>query len=331
MTNNASSEWSFSPPSLLRLAVRQVPVLRYALGVGGISAIISIVLLGWKLRPEYAAFGTLIVFAFMTIIIILSALSKISSANLRLPALVLTWSFLSLTLITSGLFVSCAFFNAPKTLSCLVDSARCPPPIQPGNARAAPDKTDLTEADRRVLDYMNQILALRGDFEAIDRNPTAPERVKVEGKRLADLIEGVDSKALTTPRKVIKYEYGGWAHLMVARAYPPLLGSGPRVEYARKALEAFNKALEEMDAVKQQRADGDAEASQVYEWMTSVASRDLDRTQYLKAIAIAVLAQSSVNGYSKETVRSQLKFVSDEYLDEFPARSVSQLEWASKD
>lgn len=117
----ASSETvSFSPGSLLRLASEHVPAVRYALGVGGVAAVVAIVLTVWKLDPQTAAFGTLIVFAFMVVLVLFAALSKTSSSVLRPLSLFLAWSFLLLAIAVACLFVSCAFFDAPKSLPCLL-------------------------------------------------------------------------------------------------------------------------------------------------------------------------------------------------------------------
>ena len=123
----AAQLWSFSPASLLRSAVVEIPAMKYALGVGGIAAVVAIVLTGWKLPPQSAVIGTLLVLIAMVVLVIFAALSGTRKSSLRPLALSMAWSFLTLTIATAVLFVSCAFFSVPRTLESL---------LQSGNQRA---------------------------------------------------------------------------------------------------------------------------------------------------------------------------------------------------
>jgi len=118
---------SVDPIALLQMAVRAVPAVRYALGVGGLAAIVAIVLVGWKLEATAAVFGTLIVFAFMVVLVIFAALARLGGGHLKLLALFLAWAFTALTVFSSVLFVSCAFYDYPKTLPCLLGGNECRP------------------------------------------------------------------------------------------------------------------------------------------------------------------------------------------------------------
>jgi hypothetical protein len=100
--------------------VSAVPAVKYALGVGGIAAVVAIVLLGWKLEPATAVFGTLIVLIFMVLLIIVAALAAQRPGAIGPLALFLAWAFLVLTVCVAVLVVSCAFFDKPKTLPCLL-------------------------------------------------------------------------------------------------------------------------------------------------------------------------------------------------------------------
>jgi hypothetical protein len=50
---------ALTPAEMLRAAVKAVPAMRYALGVGGLASVVAIVLLGWKLKAQDAIFGQL--------------------------------------------------------------------------------------------------------------------------------------------------------------------------------------------------------------------------------------------------------------------------------
>ena len=317
MSNGATAFTSLTPSAVLRAAIQQVPALKYALGVGGLAAVVAIALLGWQLPPQHAILGALVVIVLMVVLVIFAALAKAKTRALQPLALVLAWSFLAVTVSVTLLFVSCAFFDRPKSLPCLVDASKC----QPARTR--------TPSDNVVLGYMDQIAVLRGDFEARERNPGAAEKVKVEGKRLANLITGVNDAGLNPSRRVIKHEYAGWALLMVARTYPGLPNdNSQRVKYAREALDALDRSLVEAGKIQRGHEAGDVYASQDYEWLTG-KSDDLNRTHYLKAIALAVLAQEKA-GSSKDDVHRQLRNVSDDYLSEYPISGIPELLWASQ-
>jgi hypothetical protein len=118
--------FEITPITMLREAVRQVPALRYAIGVGGIAAVVAIVLTAWKLEPQTAILGGLTVLVAMVILVVFAALSKTGPRVLRPLALSLAWAFLVLTVAVAMLFVSCAFFDQPKKLQCLwVEDGDC--------------------------------------------------------------------------------------------------------------------------------------------------------------------------------------------------------------
>ena len=121
----SSVEVFAGPVGFLRKAIEQVPSLRYAVGVGGIAAVVAIVLTGWKLEPQTAVFGGLIVLVAMFALVAFAALSKSGPRVLRPLALFLAWAFLAITVAVTGLFVSCTFFDEPKSLPCLLRGEGC--------------------------------------------------------------------------------------------------------------------------------------------------------------------------------------------------------------
>jgi len=127
-TENSVRSSPSTPIGFLQLATHQVPAIRYAIGVGGIAAVVAIVLTGWKLEPQTAIFGTLIVLVFMVVLVAFAALSKAGSPVLRPLAMFLAWAFLLLAVAVAIPFVGCAFFDTPKTLPCLL-RGECQPSI----------------------------------------------------------------------------------------------------------------------------------------------------------------------------------------------------------
>lgn len=109
---------------LLREAIAAVPAVKYALGVGGIAAVISIVLSGLGLDTKTAIVGTLILLVLMVVLVVFSRLTKLVAA-LYWPALVLCWAFLLLTITSAGLFAAAFFFDVPKPIKCLFTGGPC--------------------------------------------------------------------------------------------------------------------------------------------------------------------------------------------------------------
>jgi len=155
-SHRLSSIWSVAPLALLRSAVDAVPSMKYALGVGGVAAVVAIVLIAWKLPPGMAVIGGIAVFVAMVVLVIFSALSATHPRTLRPLALTMGWSFLALTVATACLFVSCAFFNRPQNLRCLLRNEDCG---GPDDGRAIANAVDGADAILKSL--------YAGDYETV--------------------------------------------------------------------------------------------------------------------------------------------------------------------
>jgi Effector-associated domain 1 len=110
-------DWK-NPATVLTAAIKAVPVVKYALGVAGVSAVVAIATRGFGLDRGTAAVGTVVVIAFMVLLLILAAASRLQRM-LRTPALVLTWSFLIMVIISCFLLITSFFFHVPQTPRCL--------------------------------------------------------------------------------------------------------------------------------------------------------------------------------------------------------------------
>ncbi len=88
------------PVKILKNAIKAVPAVRYALGIAGVAAAVSIVA-GLGMDYRVAVFGTLIMFGLMFILVMFSSFAKESRKTTRPFALVLSWAFLVLTILAS--------------------------------------------------------------------------------------------------------------------------------------------------------------------------------------------------------------------------------------
>jgi len=99
-----------SPPSLLSRAIKAVPAVRYALGVGGIIAVIAIVS-SFHIAFAVAVFGTVVMLVLMTVLVTFASLAGQKSSTFRAPALVLTWFSLILFMATASALFGVVFWG----------------------------------------------------------------------------------------------------------------------------------------------------------------------------------------------------------------------------
>lgn len=131
-----------SPTIFLREAIKAVPAVKYALGVGGIVAAVAIVY-SFQIDPRVAFVGTLITFLLMGILVVFARMTAISGTRMHIPALAFTWFVLLIFMATSGSLFSSVFFQRPLDLSCWLTGSACadvPPPRPP-----APEETPRIE------------------------------------------------------------------------------------------------------------------------------------------------------------------------------------------
>ncbi len=108
--------------SVIREAIKAVPAVKYALAIGGIVAVISLIPL-FHLDYRVAVIGTILMFVLMTVMVIFAQMVSVAS-QFRLPVLVLTWFSLLLFISTaSALFLS-VFFKWPQDLQGWVASSK---------------------------------------------------------------------------------------------------------------------------------------------------------------------------------------------------------------
>jgi hypothetical protein len=142
--------FGLSPLGILRSAIEAVPAVRFALGIGGIAAVVAIALVGWKLEPQVAVFGTLVVLVFMVALVVFAAVAATGPALLQPLAIFMAWAFLIVTVAAALLFVSCAFFDKPKTLPCLLQN-ECNTDGNDDSPPSGPEIACNDDADRWYL------------------------------------------------------------------------------------------------------------------------------------------------------------------------------------
>lgn len=104
-----------SPIHVLREAIKAVPAVRYALGVGGVIATVSLIQ-AFKIDPLVAFVSAIVMFALMGVLVVFARMSGLPRTKLVLPALVFTWfTLLLFMLVAASLFMS-AFFKWPLDL-----------------------------------------------------------------------------------------------------------------------------------------------------------------------------------------------------------------------
>jgi hypothetical protein len=100
------------PFKLLKEAIEAVPAVRYALGVAGIAAIVAIII-GLKLNPQIAVFGTLIVLGLMFVLLVFSKYAGKPDIDAAGPASLLVWFYALAVIVATVLFMTSYFANWP--------------------------------------------------------------------------------------------------------------------------------------------------------------------------------------------------------------------------
>jgi len=101
-----------NPSTLLKDAIKAVPAVRYALGVAGVASVVAIVL-GFRLKPEIAVFGTLIVIGLMFVLVVFADFANGQNSAVLWPAKIFVW-FCTIALIAiTTLFITSYFWQSP--------------------------------------------------------------------------------------------------------------------------------------------------------------------------------------------------------------------------
>jgi hypothetical protein len=108
-----------NPLRVLKEAIKQVPALKFALGVAGIAAAAAIIK-SLVSDPRVAVFGIILMVILMTVLVVFAKLTAIASKDFKLPAMILMWFSLVLVMAVSSLLFTSTFFNWPMKLKDVV-------------------------------------------------------------------------------------------------------------------------------------------------------------------------------------------------------------------
>src|SRR5258707_13771063 len=78
-----------TPPSVLKQAIKAVPAVKYALGIGGIISIIAIVR-GFGIDFRVAVVGTVVMLVLMTVLLVFAKAASRPQSAFRGPAFIVT-------------------------------------------------------------------------------------------------------------------------------------------------------------------------------------------------------------------------------------------------
>jgi hypothetical protein len=142
---------SLAPISVLNEAVKAVPAVRYALGVGGIVAVIALIYT-FPINPRVAFVGVVAMFVFMGVLVVFAAASTLRDGAIVWPALVFTWFVLIMFMATAASLFSCVFFGKPLDLQDWLTgrpTVAAVAPAQPNSppAISRPSPPDIPNAD----------------------------------------------------------------------------------------------------------------------------------------------------------------------------------------
>jgi energy-coupling factor transporter transmembrane protein EcfT len=165
-----------SPTSILKQAIKAVPAVKYALGVGGIVAVIAIVS-SFGISANAAIFGTIIMLVLMVVLVVFASLVRKQGTPGSLPALVFTWFSLLLFMATAVLLFTSAFWAKPLDLKTFTSSSKPNPetssPSQksgdepsPPQQKKSPERAEHEQVTSSPVDQEAHTWEMRGDKTA---------------------------------------------------------------------------------------------------------------------------------------------------------------------
>jgi hypothetical protein len=102
-----------SPAQFLREATRAVPAVKYAVGIGGVIAVLAIVR-SFSISPTLAVLGAIVMLFLMGVLVVFARMSALGKTHMLLPALVFAWFVLILFMLTSLALFGSVFLGSPR-------------------------------------------------------------------------------------------------------------------------------------------------------------------------------------------------------------------------
>jgi hypothetical protein len=137
---------NLSPMTVLRDAIKAVPAVKWALGVGGVLAAVALVYM-FKLDARAAFVGLVLLFCFMGVLVVFARASALRSGAIFWPAMIFTWFVLIMFMATTVSLFTSVFFSKPLDLQDWLTG-------KPAAAAVQPSSSELSHApaDERIDD-----------------------------------------------------------------------------------------------------------------------------------------------------------------------------------
>ncbi len=105
-----------NPIDMLREAIKAVPSVKYALGIGGVASIVAIIINLFGLSPTIAIIGTIVVLILMGVLVIFARMTSINSTKMFIPIMSFMWFILIFFMLISLSLFTSIFFRIPLDL-----------------------------------------------------------------------------------------------------------------------------------------------------------------------------------------------------------------------
>ena len=172
-----------TPPNFLKSAIRAVPVVKYALGVGGIVATIGIIKT-FRVSSRDAILGTVIMLMLMAVLVVVSKFAAQTTGALRPLILFFAWSCLILVVLTALFLFLSAFFGWPLDLRGEIRSSQSQAQEEP--------KPEVSEPNLLPTEHQtNPAPPPPKANSKIKQKPTKPPNASAETQTTRDGVTGV--------------------------------------------------------------------------------------------------------------------------------------------
>ncbi len=126
-------------------AVRAVPAVKYAVGVGGVLAVVALIFTWMKFEPRIALISGVVMFLLMGLLVVFARVAALPHSILTAPAVVFTWFILLMfMLFVVAMFLS-VFIGWPLRLQCWMTGVDCRAEAQQ-TVQAPPSKSEKEHA-----------------------------------------------------------------------------------------------------------------------------------------------------------------------------------------
>jgi Caspase domain len=181
-----------SPGSLIRAATEAHPAFKYSIVVAGLAAIVATVT-RFGISAVSLVFGVIILVFLMVTFLLFARATSLATRSMTLPALVLVWGGLALSLLTATLLFTSAFFDFPlplrEAITHQIPRADLPRPRSNGQIQSLYSEASMHARIALVVGnsmYRGQFLKLESadpDAQAVAR------KLKLKGFRVALLLD----------------------------------------------------------------------------------------------------------------------------------------------